>query len=154
MLAAITIASNANSNVATGIATFRRDGPYGGFRAWLRTITRYKVGDHYRRSFAEPFGAGGSTAQEQFSRIAAPEEIESDVVIDSPAGRLWQHALEFGRAHFDDATWASFWGMVVEGRSAADIAEELGMTARAVRQRKYRALRRLRQKFDPLNGVE
>ena len=137
--------------IATGIATFRRDGPRRSFRGWLRTITRNKVRDHFRRPFAEPRGAGGSSAAERFGRVAAPERTESDGGAESPTGRLWQQALALGRTRFDSTTWASFWGMVIEGRSAADIAEELGMTAGAVRQAKCRVLRRLRQEFDQGN---
>lgn len=138
--------------VAKGLATFRHDGARSGFRAWLRTITRNKVRDHFRRRLAEPRGAGGSSALEQFSRVAAPEMTESDGRLESPTGQHWQRALEIGRARFDTTTWASFWGMVVEGRAAADIAEELGMTSGAVRQAKCRVLRRLRQEFGRLEA--
>jgi len=134
--------------VARGLATFRHDGPRSGFRAWLRTITLNKIRDYFRQRYAEPCGAGGSTALERFSRVAAPQRAESDQGTDSRAGRLWRRALEIGRARFDGTTWASFWGMVIEGRTAADIAEELGMTAGAVRQAKCRVLRRLRQELE------
>jgi RNA polymerase sigma-70 factor (ECF subfamily) len=51
---------------------------------------------------------------------------------------------------FQPSTWAAFRGMVVDCRSAADPATELGMTAKAVRQAKFRILHRLRQEMQEL----
>lgn len=53
--------------------------------------------------------------------------------------------LEALRGEFGPATMTAFWRMAVEGHAAADIALELGMTEKAVRQAKYRVLRRLRE---------
>jgi RNA polymerase sigma-70 factor (ECF subfamily) len=45
--------------VAARIADFRRDGPGASFRGWLWTITRNKLGDHFRRRASRPQAAGG-----------------------------------------------------------------------------------------------
>src|SRR5262249_37819308 len=49
--------------VATHIADFRRKVSGDTFRGWLRTITRNKVRDHFRKVGREPGGAGGTEAQ-------------------------------------------------------------------------------------------
>src|SRR5262249_58500367 len=51
--------------VAAHLAAFHRERGGGTFRGWLRTITRNKVTDHYRRHRREPAGAGGSEARER-----------------------------------------------------------------------------------------
>src|SRR5262249_55206390 len=49
--------------VSTGLAEFQRERT-GGFRSWVRGITRHKVLDYHRRQRRQPAQAsGGSTAQ-------------------------------------------------------------------------------------------
>jgi RNA polymerase sigma-70 factor (ECF subfamily) len=48
------------------------------------------------------------------------------------------------QAEFEPRTWQAFWMVVVEGRSPADVAAALGISANSVRQAKSRILRRLR----------
>jgi len=45
--------------VARNIERFRDDGPKSTFRGWLRTVTRSKVADSFRRKGKEPDAAGG-----------------------------------------------------------------------------------------------
>ena len=55
--------------VAVNIDGFRHDQPGGTFRGWLRTITRSKVVDHFRRQNRQPVAIGGSVAHERFLAI-------------------------------------------------------------------------------------
>jgi RNA polymerase sigma-70 factor (ECF subfamily) len=50
-------------SVAEHIARFRHDQPGVTVRGWLRTITRNKVCDHFRRNVDQPRAAAGSDAQ-------------------------------------------------------------------------------------------
>jgi RNA polymerase sigma-70 factor (ECF subfamily) len=61
-----------------------------------------------------------------------------------------RRAIELIRAEFEDRTWRAFWLTAVEGRMAAEVGVELGMAKGAVRQAKYRVLRRLREELDGL----
>jgi RNA polymerase sigma-70 factor (ECF subfamily) len=65
----------------------------------------------------------------------APAEAESE---------LLHRALEMIRGEFEPKTWQAFWQTAVEGRAAADVAADLGMTPGAVRVAKSRVLHRLR----------
>ncbi|MCU0875352.1 MAG: transcriptional regulator KorA [Pirellulaceae bacterium] len=59
------------------------------------------------------------------------------------------------RAEFEDRIWAAFWNDTVDGRTAAEIAADLGMSKEAVWQAKYRVLRRLRAELAGLlDGCE
>jgi RNA polymerase sigma-70 factor (ECF subfamily) len=53
-------------------------------------------------------------------------------------------------SEFEPVTWAACWKYVAEDRSAADVAEELGISSNAVRVAKCRVLKRLR---DELAGL-
>jgi RNA polymerase sigma-70 factor (ECF subfamily) len=48
---------------------------------------------------------------------------------------------------FEERTWQAFWRTAVDGRSAADVGAELGMTPGAVRVAKSRVLHRLREEL-------
>ena len=61
---------------------------------------------------------------------------------------LVRRAMEAVRAEVEPSTWQAFWRMTVEGHSSAEVARDLGLSPNAVRQAKYRLLRRLRQELD------
>ena len=108
------------------------------FRSWLRTVTMNKWREKCRS--AEPAGDGSL----------------GDVAENDPAGAAWdteyqqvvvRRALEIMQADFQPATWKACWVLVVEGRSAAEAAAELGLTENAVYLAKNRVLRRLREEL-------
>jgi RNA polymerase sigma-70 factor (ECF subfamily) len=115
------------------------------FRAWLRTITYNKWRDFQRR------------------RAAAPEGLHAMPLPDLPAtddmDAFWEReyrqqlvgrALELMQREFQPSTWKACWECVVEGRPAAEVAQELGLGIDAVYAAKSRVLRRLRQELGGL----
>lgn len=56
-------------------------------------------------------------------------------------------ALATMQQHFEPNTWRACWETVVNGRPAADVGRELGMTEGAVYVAKWRVIRRLRQEL-------
>jgi RNA polymerase sigma-70 factor (ECF subfamily) len=131
--------------VATGIASFRDDRPGDTFRGWLWGITRNKLGDHFRRRASAPLAAGGTDAHEQLGQV--PEVLDPSESLPAADAGLVRRALELVRLEFEERTWQAFWRAAVDGQAARDIAADLGMTPRAVRQAKYRVLRRLREEL-------
>ena len=132
-------------SLATGLEKLRRTESSGTFRGWLWTITRNKIRDHFRRLGAVPNAAGGTEAHALFSQLpdTPPDESDAESVAATNAS-VTHRALEMIRAEFEDRTWRAFWRVTAEGRTPADVADELGMTVRAVYMAKYRVSKRVR----------
>lgn len=139
---------NVWQSVTGHIGRFDRAG--GSFRGWLWTITRNKVYDQVRKERAAPAVAtGGSAALQALHEF--PEQEPSSYVEESTAdgaGDVLRRALEMIRPDFGAHTWQAFWLATVEGQSAREIGEQLGMSLDAVYQAKARILRRLREELD------
>jgi RNA polymerase sigma-70 factor (ECF subfamily) len=63
---------------------------------------------------------------------------------------LVQRALQLIQSDFEPTTWRVRWETVAQGRPAAQVAGELGISANAVYLAKARVLNRLRQYLDGL----
>lgn len=133
--------------VARHISRFQRDKPDQSFRGWLATITRNRIRDLHRRRSDRPQARGGTEAQLHLSNV--PEADEASNSFDISA-LISQRALELVQAEFEPRTWQCFWRTTVDGRSPADVAEELGVSVFAVYQARSRILRRLRRQLGQL----
>lgn len=131
--------------VAGAIDRFRRERPGDTFRGWLRVIARNKVRDHFRRNGEEVAATGGSEAHRRLEEIA---DDESELASGSGAlGDLYARAVGLIRTEFAENTWRAFWRTTVDGCPASEVADELGLSPGAVRQAKYKVLRRLREEL-------
>ena len=141
------------AGVTADVGRFRRDRPGDSFGAWLRTITRHRVCDHFRRRQNQPAARGGSTAYERLLSLAeAPEETSSVPPVEKE-GWFSRRVLDLVRAEFEERTWTAFWQIVVDGRPPAEVAAAMGLSLPAVYKAKSRVLRRLRQELEGLESV-
>lgn len=128
-------------SVARSIDQFRREQPGQSFRGWLWRITRNKIHDHYRRQQRTPQAVGGSDAWQAMQQL--PESLPP-ASSTATLGPLVRRLLTVLQAEFEPSTYRAFWRMAVDGQSAAAVAQELNLSRQAVRQAKYRVLKRLR----------
>lgn len=131
------------------IDDFRHNHANGTFRGWLWTITRNKLGDYIKRYANHPQPAGGSQARQQLEQTPVDLE-EEDSEEPEQANALFQRAFDQMQAEFEPTSWQAFWRVVCEGRQAADVAAQLGMSLNAVYLAKSRILRRLRETLNDL----
>lgn len=108
------------------------------FRGWLWTVAVNKLRERRRR---EPAGitteTAGTDIPEGSDPVAEFTEAEYRQYITDRALRLLQ-------TDFDPTTWRAFWEHVTHGRTAPDVAAELGLSVGAVYAAKTRILARLR----------
>jgi RNA polymerase sigma-70 factor (ECF subfamily) len=138
--------------VAVHLSDFRRTRSGDTFRGWLRTITRNKVHDLFRRRMREPPGVGGSEARHFLAQVPQEPPREEVSPADAPDAELLHRALALIRDDFEPRTWAAFWQTAVDGRATIDVAADLGMSPGAVRVAKSRVLHRLRADLGDLLG--
>jgi RNA polymerase sigma-70 factor (ECF subfamily) len=109
------------------------------FRSWLRTVLRNKWVEHQRKAvLAGPLNGPGV-----LDDIVAADELSA---FDEAEYRqyLVRRAMEVMQTEFALRTWKAVWEHVVVGRSAADVAAELGISEGSVYVAKSRVLARLR----------
>jgi RNA polymerase sigma-70 factor (ECF subfamily) len=136
---------------AAGFGGFHRDRPGDTFRGWLRGITRIQIQSHFRRNHGRPHAEGGSDAWQNLQEVADPQ-AQPDADEQTAASQVYLRALEQVRGYFEPQTWEAFWRSAVDGRTPAELTQELGMTSAAIRQAKSRVLRRLKQELGELLG--
>ena len=139
--------------VAINIKKFRKDRAGDSFRGWLRTITRNKIIDFYRRQAQVDSAIGGTDAQIRISGI--PEVLsdndEHDEDTRAAEHALFHRALELIRSEFQPQTWQAFWRVVVDECTPNEVADELNMRPGAVRVAKSRVLQKLRQRLGDID---
>lgn len=121
------------------IGEFRYD-PNRSFRAWLKTVALNLVRERQRRGIERqlPDGDGRSLA----------DSAESQAFWDDDYRRhLLQRAIGIMQGDFNPTTWKACWEVVVQGRPAAQVAAQFGMSVGAVYAARCRILTRLRKEL-------
>ncbi|HEV3164115.1 MAG TPA: RNA polymerase sigma factor [Isosphaeraceae bacterium] len=129
------------ATIARELPGFSHDGRTGAFRLWMRNIVVNRLRGYWR-------------SRQRLRVAAGDQDLDQLIDPDSRLSRLWdrehdefvaRRLMELIKPEFADTTWQAFRGQVIDGRSAADTAGELGMSVNAVLIAKSRVLRRLRE---------
>ena len=136
--------------VARRLCLFRSERPGDTFRGWLCGITKNKVREFQRRRGHQADAAGGTTAMARFHSLSSSLPDDPEPQDDAARSLLMRRALETIRAEFEESTWRAFWRTTIDERPSVEVAGELNLSSAAVRQAKYRVLRRLRTEMEGL----
>ena len=137
--------------VALSAKSLVYDPQRGSFRAWLFTVVRNRLTDHWRAARPEHSGSGDSSQWRQVTEqlVSESDSAEWDLAYER---QLFHFAAKQVRGDFTDATWQAFWQTAVEGREGKSVAEELGLTIAAVYLAKGRVMVRLKEQIRALQG--
>jgi len=116
------------------MSDFRYD-PTRSFRAWLKTVALNKARERQRRRTEEQLVNDVDLADSADSQVFWEVEFRNDVL---------RRAIQIMQTEFQPTTWKACWGVLVDGRPAAEVAAELGIRVGAVYAARFRVLTRLR----------
>lgn len=135
-------------------AVFQHIGEFRGsdgaqFRSWLWAITRNQIHIHYRQARRGPDLQSLDQMQAP-AHPAHPPNAEELTESEAVRRAVIRRALELVRGDFTQQTWSIFVRTTLESQSCSEVATDLGISANAVRQARFRVLRRLREELDGL----
>ena len=123
----------------------------GSFRAWLRQVTVNKARTHRKQHRRRPT-VGLDPADGFLDSLADPDgELAREWDLDHDR-HVFEKLLAIVHPDFSETTWEAFRRFAVDGRPAAQVADEIGLTVNAVIQSKARVLKRLREEAGELLG--
>lgn len=126
------------------VSRFQHAGRTGAFRRWLRRLVMHRTLGYWRRHYTRGTGVGQARAAEilrglEDRRGALAEQFSAD-----HDAFVLRRLMELIEPEFTASTWRAFQGQAIDGRPAADVAAELGLTVNAALVAKSRVLRRLK----------
>lgn len=143
---AVDLVQDVFAKLLVELPRFEYDPNRGAFRAWLKTVAVRLCRERQRK----PQAATGRMADGQpLDEFAGANSLEEFWEAEYRA-HVVRQALDVMQAHFEPRLWQCCWGLTVEGRSAAELGAELGMSEGAIYVAKFRVLRRLRQELTGL----
>ena len=114
------------------------------FRGWLRTVTLNKTRDLIRKR-------NRKTEPAFLERIELASQNDTDYLTQQEyRDHLAKAAMKLMQKNFSPTTWKACWEHVAVGRSATDVAQELGISVNAVYLARGRVLNRLKRELDGL----
>lgn len=129
---------------------FRHNRQKGAFRNYLRQILANCLNNRWRTRRARPGDDGDGRAWQDLDQLQDPASELSQLWDEEHNKHVANRFLQQATVHFEPLTCQAFKRIVVEGKSPAVIAEELGLTVNAVRLAKFRVLRWLREMSEGL----
>jgi len=116
--------------------------PHKSFRAWLKTILLNRQRNRVRRLAVEKV-----IVHPDLNQVAGENEPIVELEEAEYRQYLVGRTLALMQAEFQPQTWQACWEFVVCGRTADEVAKELGVSVNAVYLAKSRVLRRLREEL-------
>ncbi len=112
------------------------------FRGWLRTVAVNKWREQKRARLLAAVPLGDQAVVD----LSVPDSVEQFWEKEYRY-QLVQQALHLMHNLFPENTWRACWDIVVEGKTAAQVAAEQGTTVAAAHAARFRVLKRLQQEL-------
>ncbi|TWT40331.1 RNA polymerase sigma factor CnrH [Phycisphaerae bacterium RAS1] len=125
--------------LTTAMTGFQYDPSKGKFRSYLKTIVIHSI---FRRG-KQKRGEADLSDIEEATRVASTDELVEAAWEEEWRQYHLQQAMKFVDAEFNEADRTAFRMYALEGRSANETAEALGLSLDQVYQAKSRVLKRL-----------
>jgi RNA polymerase sigma-70 factor (ECF subfamily) len=129
------------------IRTFEYDPARGAFRAWLFGVVRNQLGKMQRRVPPAAHGTGDSAALQLLNEQPARAETDEELWEQEYKRQRFRWACDRVRGEFEERSWQAFWMTAVDGKKAAEVAEQLSMTIGSVYTARSRVLSRVRREI-------
>jgi RNA polymerase sigma-70 factor (ECF subfamily) len=136
--------------LARSAGRWHYDAGRGSFRAWLYGVTRNTLAKFLQRLRSQPQGSGDTNARQRLDEEPSPGGDPEEAWEQEFQQHLFRVAAEQVRPNFSPTTWLAFWQTAVEGKSAAVVAAELGLSVGAVYVARSRVLARLTEQIQAL----
>src|ERR1043165_8069538 len=138
--------------VSQAMPRLQYDPERGSFRGWLFTVVRNKLRDAHPRRAVQLAAPSDTDVVNQLHELPAPQADEEALWRQEYRQRLFNWAAEQVRSVVEDSAWQAFWQTAVEGKKAAVVAHELGMSVAAVYMTKSRVLARIKETLQNVQG--
>jgi RNA polymerase sigma-70 factor (ECF subfamily) len=140
--------------VARAIKHLEYDPQRGSFRGWLFTVVRSKLLDFHAARLRQVQRNGEPGAQDLLAEQPARDEDQAGWWDREYEQRLLAWAMEQVRGGFEPSSWQAFRMTALEGKSARDAAEMLGLSVGAVYIARSRILARLREQIRQVREID
>ena len=136
------------------LGTFKKEDGKGSFRGWLRTITHnYIYSNHLGSERLKTIG--GSDWHVTLNQIARDEPsvgslLDSGKSSSIETGLVFRRIMNWIKDEYSPVQTSAFKSVVIDQRSARDVAKDLEISVNVVYQTKCRILARIREVFSEL----
>ncbi len=136
--------------VAKELPRFEHVGRPDAFRAWVKSILTNRLTNYWRSQWRHAPNHGGGAFLCQLHDLEDPRSHLSRLWDREHDQMLLGRLLEIVSSRFQPITVAAFRGVALEGRPAATVAQDLGLSLNAVVIAKCRVIRELRREAQDL----
>ncbi len=138
--------------VARDVADWKPDAKNASFRRWLSAVARNRVLKFFARQRHGARAQGGTDALLLLAAIPDDDASATAAFDREYQNQLLLSASQQIRNEFREPTWEAFWRTCVDGRAAAEVAAELGMTIGNVYVARSRIIARLRDRVTEMRS--
>lgn len=139
--------------VAKNIGKFDYDPKAGKFRNWLFRIARNRIINKHSEEKRHPQGSGDTDIGNLLSNLPGETDESSAIWDREYEQRMFEWAAEKIRKSVQPTTWQAFWQTAVDGKSAKEVADSLGITPATVYVYKGRVMAQIKEQIR-LIGVQ